>query len=759
MSEIELQYDQAAGGPEPQAVHPLLRGLNPVQSQAVQHKDGPLLLFAGAGSGKTRVLTHRVAFLISVHKVAPWHVLAVTFTNKAAKEMKDRIGRLVGETTARKLMAGTFHSICARLLREFGDRVGLNRNFVIYDDSDQIVLARECIRELDLDDKKFTPRAILSHISKAKEKLISPARWHEHFVGYFEDICGRVYPLYQEKLRRNNALDFDDLLSETVNLLQSDAQVLERLQDRFHYYLVDEYQDVNHVQYLFLKLLASKHRNLCVVGDDDQSIYMFRGANVELILRFERDYPDAKVLKLEQNYRSTQTILEAAYGVVRNNKGRKDKKLWTENDHGIPIVKYEALNEQEEAIWVIKTANDLIKAGGRTWNDFAVLYRTNAQSRALEDVFVNWNMPYKIVGGVRFYERKEIKDLISYLRVVHNPLDTVSLRRILNVPTRGIGATTLAVLEEQVSLTGRSLWEVIQNAGTLTQVSPRTRARLVEFASIIADLHHDREILSVTDLARKTLEVTGYQQMLVDEHTPEAQSRLENVQEMLSKARTYDEESEEASLGGFLENVSLVADIDSLDSDASAITLMTLHSAKGLEFPVVFLVGLEENVFPHMRSMDSDREIEEERRLCYVGITRAKEELYMSHANRRTLFGNIAYNPPSRFLNEIPRELFKGSVDRRSPVVSGFDPDEHSGWGRAKIPAGIKLWDSGPEPPQIQNTSTEFRIGQKVRHAKFGVGVVLGVFGEDANTTIEVEFGNAVRKKLLLAYAKLERVR
>ncbi len=758
MSDIENHADKHNSGFS-EGPHPLLQGLNPVQRQAVEHRDGPMLLFAGAGSGKTRVLTHRVAYLVSVHGISPRQILAVTFTNKAAKEMKDRIGRLVGETVGRHLTVGTFHAVCARLLREFGDRIGLKRDFVVYDDSDQIVLARECIRQLNLDDKKFTPRAILSHISKAKEKLISPEDWNKNFFGYFDDICGKVYPVYQAKLRQNNALDFDDLLSETVRLLQTQPEALDRLQNRYKYLLVDEYQDVNYVQYLFLQALAARSRNLCVVGDDDQSIYMFRGADVGLILQFEKDYPDALVLKLEQNYRSTQTILAAAYGVVRNNRGRKDKKLWTENTHGVAIVRHEALNEQEEAVWVIQMVRDLIKAGGRTWSDFAVLYRTNAQSRALEDVFVNWNMPYKIVGGVRFYERKEVKDVLSYLRVVNNPLDTVSIRRILNVPTRGIGTTTLAALEEEVASNGRSLWEVLQDSGSLSQVSPRTRARLSEFAAMIARLKFESEQRSVTDVTKSVLTLSGYQKMLEDEDSIESQTRLENVKEMLSKARTYDQENvEEGSLGGFLENVSLVADIDSLDQDANAVTLMTLHSAKGLEFPVVFLVGLEENVFPHMRSMESDKQIEEERRLCYVGITRAMEEIYLSHAGRRTLFGSISYNPPSRFLNEIPRELYRGTAGK---TVSGFDPDEPDRPARSRVPAGLKLWDSGPESPSrsMQTHESGFRVAQKVRHEKFGVGVVLNVSGEGDKTELEVVFPNVGPKRLLLAYAKLERVK
>lgn len=738
--------------------HPLLNGLNSVQSEAVQFRDGPLLLFAGAGSGKTRVLTHRVAYLIDVHGVSPRNILAVTFTNKAAQEMKERIEKITGEHAARNLWVGTFHSICVRLLREFGERIGIKRDFVVYDDSDQITLVRDCLRELQLDDKKFTPRSVLSHISRAKEKRILPEDWKNHFVGYFEDICGKAYDLYQQKLRLNNALDFDDLLAQTVVLLEQSSETLERLQNRYHYLLVDEYQDVNQIQYLFLKYLATKRRNICVVGDDDQSIYLFRGADVGLILQFEQDYPDAKVLKLEQNYRSSQTILDAAYGVVSRNRTRKDKRLWTENPVGKPLLRNELMNEQEEAIWVVQRIHEAIKNGGRVWSDFVVLYRTNAQSRAFEDVFVNWNLPYKVVGGVRFYERREVKDLLCYLRVVQNPLDSVSLRRILNVPARSIGTSTLKALEEEMTLSGRSLWAILEDADSLSTIVQRTRTRLKEFVNLISTLRRESLQLSVTELARRTLELTGYQKMLEDENTLEAQSRLENVRELLSKATLFDAETPEATLSGFLENVALVADIDSLDSNANAITLMTLHSAKGLEFPVVFLVGMEENIFPHYRSLESDREMEEERRLCYVGMTRAKEELFLSHASRRTQFGNIAYNAPSRFLREVPKELFLTKRKNENKSVSTFDPDATEG-ERNKIPAHVKLWDSTGVPPAQAVSEDAFRAGQKVKHEKFGVGVVITITGEGDKTMLEIAFPNLGIKKLLLAYAKLEKVR
>ena len=600
MSDIEERETES---PSSEDLHPLLQGLNPVQREAVLHSEGPLLLFAGAGSGKTRVLTHRVAYLIAARNVSPRHILAVTFTNKAAQEMKERIERLVGENVGKHLWVGTFHATCARLLREHGEKIGIERDFLVYDDSDQLTLMREVLRSLSIDETKFKPRAILSHISRAKEKLITPETWKEHFVGFFEDVCAKVYPVYQARLRQNNALDFDDLLVETVNLLQQRPEVLARLQERYRYIMVDEYQDVNHVQYLFLKLIADRYRNLCVVGDDDQSVYLFRGADVGLILQFEHDYPEAAVMKLEQNYRSTKTILSAAYNVVRNNRGRKDKKLWTENDHGVPLTKRENENEQEEAVWIAQKIREEVLAGRRKWHDFAILYRTNAQSRILEETFLTWQVTHRIVGGVRFYDRKEIKDVMAYLRVIQTPADSVSLKRILNVPTRGIGATTLAALDEETNLSGRGLWDVLQNVGELSQIQARTRTKLATFVSLIAALRAERDSLSVTELTQKVLDRSGYQAALEEEQTIEAQTRLENVQELVTVTREFEQQTENPTLSAFLEQVSLVADIDSLDAGADAVTLMTLHAAKGLEFPVVFLVGVEEGIFPHIRSM------------------------------------------------------------------------------------------------------------------------------------------------------------
>ena len=754
---------------EPEVVHPLLRYLNPVQQEAVLHRDGPLLLFAGAGSGKTRVLTHRVAYLIAEQRVSPRQILAVTFTNKAAKEMKERIEKLCGVTVGRHLWVGTFHATCARILREHGENMGLSRDFVVYDDGDQLTLIRECMRQLLIDDKKFAPRAILSLISKAKEQLITPDKWSDNYYGFFEDICGKVYPVYTQKLRQNNALDFDDLLTETVRLLQECPDVLERLQDRFRYIMVDEYQDVNFVQYSLVKMIASKYQNIAVVGDEDQSIYLFRGANVELILKFETDFPQAKVLKLEQNYRSTKTILEAAYGVVKNNRGRKDKKLWTQNDEGAPLIKHEAENEQEEAVWIATHIREEVKAGRRNWNNYAILYRTNAQSRVLEETFLTWQVPHRIVGGVRFYERKEIKDVMAYLRVIANPADSVSLKRILNVPTRGIGATTLNALEEEGLLSGRSFWSVLGTVDQLSTVQARTRKKLADFVRMIEGLRAERETLSVHDLTEQVLERSGYTQALKEEGSIEAQTRLENVQELVGVTREFELQTETPTLTAFLEQVALVSDLDSLDAAAPAVTLMTLHAAKGLEFPFVFLVGLEEGIFPHSRSLNSDKELEEERRLCYVGITRAMEELAVTFANRRTLFGNVQYNPPSRFLKEIPSELFRGQNTKKATrTVSTFDPDEDNlqadkraepRFGRRE-PVKKTLWTEirTPEQERLKREGEEYKVGQKVRHAVFGVGVVLEASQTKDDTQLSVAFPNVGIKKLLLSYAKLERV-
>lgn len=756
----------------------LLKGLNAVQREAVLHEKGPLLLFAGAGSGKTRVLTHRIAYLTAVRGMPPHRILAVTFTNKAAREMQDRLDQLVGESVGKRLWVGTFHAVCARLLREFATEAGLSREFVVYDESDQVSLVKECLRALNLDEGKFPPRTILGHISRGKEKLVRPEEWEEHFQGYLEEISGRVYVMYQQKLRQNGALDFDDLLVETVRLLQTHSLVKQRLQSRWLHLLVDEYQDVNLAQYLLLKSLAEQHRNLCVVGDDDQSIYSWRGADVNLILRFEKDYPDARVLKMEQNYRSTRRILDAAYSVVRNNQSRKEKRLWTENPEGPPLSRYEAATERLEAEWVVNTMVGQVQTGRRRWADFCILYRTNAQSRVIEDMLRAWNVPYRIVGGQRFYDRKEIKDALAYLRVIHNPSDSVSLKRIINVPPRGIGSTTLEKLEAETLLSDRSLWEVLCDERVLTELNSRTRNRITEFRELIVGLRSLRDSVSVQELLKTTLERSGYLQALHEENSLEAHGRLENLAELLQAAAEFEASNPSPTLAAFLETTALVSDLDTLEEGAPAVTLMTLHAAKGLEFSVVFLVGMEEGIFPHARSLENKEQLEEERRLCYVGITRAKEELHLSWARQRSQFMGTAYNPPSRFLHEIPETLFhlepssvEDRVDgapRRSlssfdPDIVERDPDVEVLLARRRPRSAQEdgaphrsLWREGPRPPRSQAAQNSFRVGQRVRHAQFGEGVVLRVTGEGDEATVEVAFPNVGPRKLMLAYAKLE---
>jgi len=726
----------------------LLGNLNAVQREAVCHGDGPLLIFAGAGSGKTRVLTHRVAYLIATGKAHPRNILAVTFTNKAAGEMRERIAAIVGEAS-RHIWIGTFHAVCARILREAGDAIGLDRDFVVYDDSDQATLVREALYQLQIDDKKFAPRAILSLISRAKERLIPPEEFGTHYQGFVERIAERVYELYNHKLRLNRALDFDDLLFYAVRLFQQRPEILQRYQERFRYVLVDEYQDVNYAQYVLLTLLAAKHRNLCVVGDDDQSIYMFRGADVSLILQFERDYPDARVVKLEQNYRSTGTILDAAHAVVSRNRGRKEKRLWTENPRGCPLVVKEADNEQDEAEFVVRTIWEAVRAKRRTYGDFAVLYRTNAQSRAFEEVFLNFGVPYRIVGGVRFYERKEVKDVVAYLRVIHNPRDTVSLKRILNVPARGIGNATLSILEKTADAAAQSLWDTLLQVDQIPELPARQRNAVAGFVDLITRLQNLVPNTTVTELTTHLLEATHYLSELEAQPGLDAQTRAENVRELLTVTTRFDAEADDRTLAAFLEQVALVSDLDSLDARTDAVTLMTIHSAKGLEFPVVFLAGLEEGVFPHARSMNSDRELEEERRLCYVGITRAKEELFLTHAYRRTLYGGISYNPRSRFLEDIPPELYGVPSAPSAPQQP-----------MSLKPGSGKLWVARvPTPREDEQATVSFRPGQKVRHHTFGTGVVLSAEQVNGDLQVSVAFPAPVGiKKLMQSFARLQAV-
>lgn len=635
----------------------ILDGLNPRQREAVIHTEGPLLALAGAGSGKTRVLTCKVAYLVREKGVPPGAILALTFTNKAAREMKMRLENLLQPGYVPHWVS-TFHSACVRILRTEIENLGYGRNFVIYDDADQRTLLRNCLRECNFDEKKFAPQALAAKIGRAKNNLQDPRKFKQSAENYFEEQTARVYELYQERLQKQNALDFDDLLMQTVKLFQEQDKVLQRYQRKFRYILVDEYQDTNHAQYVIVKMLADEHRNLCVVGDDDQSIYGWRGADIRNILDFERDYPEAKVIRLEQNYRSTQVILDAANAVIGQNSGRKPKKLWTESSGGELVGCCCAYNEREEAFKVASQIKELVITEGRSYADFAVFYRTHAQSRVLEDVFLREGIPYEIVGGMKFYERREIKDLLAYLRVIINPADDTSLERIINVPRRGIGERTLGKIAEQASARELSLLAVLEE-GDFSGISARAVNKLKEFVEMVTGWREAACQLNMTELTKKILGESGYWEQLKTEATFEAQVRMENLEEFLSVTQEYDRENEEASLNGFLEEISLQTNLDSLKEEGQQVVLMTLHTAKGLEFPVVFLVGMEEGVFPLMRALDAPEELEEERRLCYVGMTRAEKRLFLTWAQQRTLYGKTVSNLPSRFLKEIPQDLCK----------------------------------------------------------------------------------------------------
>ncbi|HWJ02729.1 MAG TPA: DNA helicase PcrA, partial [Verrucomicrobiae bacterium] len=707
-------------------------GLNPAQAEAVLHTDGPVLILAGAGSGKTRVLTHRVSHLID-QGVDPRNILAITFTNKAASEMKERVGNLVGPE-AKDIWVATFHSTCVRLLRREIDHVqGYNRNFVIYDTGDTQSLLKQCLKEANLDDKKFPVRNVAAVISDAKNKLQNPEKFDVLAGDYFQQKCADVYKLYQQKLKANNALDFDDLIMVTVNLFETTPHVLGFYQTKFRYILVDEYQDTNHAQYMLVKLLAQRHRNLCVVGDIDQSIYGWRGADIQNILDFEHDYSEAKVIKLEQNYRSTKNILAAANKVIENNLGRKAKNLWTDNSEGHPVVYYTANDEYDEARFVSDRIALLRRLEDKKYSDFAVLYRTNAQSRAIEEVFMRSGIPYRMFGGTKFYERKEIKDIIAYLRVILNPNDSISLGRIINVPRRGIGEASFAKVAEFAAESGNSVFSALQDTTQIPGLTARSTKPMQEFAGFMERLMEARERLSVTALTEEILAKSGYMDELRAEKTPEAQSRIENLQEFLSVTKEYDATSEEGSLEGFLADVSLVSDLDYLDQGEDAVVMMTMHGAKGLEFSVVFIAGMEESIFPHSRAMLDHQEMEEERRLCYVAITRAENKLYVTNASRRNLFGRTLYNSPSRFLEEIPEELL--SREDPSDPVRVSKPQAPIRKVAAGQPAGQSpLWTSYGSPLQAPkpsgSTALDYQLGDKVTHPKFGQGVIVGVKGE-----------------------------
>ncbi|PWI57266.1 DNA helicase PcrA [Sulfoacidibacillus thermotolerans] len=717
----------------------LLSGLNEPQREAVTSTRGPLLIIAGAGSGKTSVLTRRMAYLLKQERVAPWSILAITFTNKAAKEMKERVARLVGQA-ADEMWVSTFHAMCVRILRREIDKLGFTSQFTILDAGDQLSAVRRCCEELNYDQKKFEPRSLAAAISQYKNVLVAPDTALKRAETVYEEAAAQVYKLYQTKLRAQNSLDFDDLILLTVQLFEQYPAVLDYYQAKFQYIHVDEYQDTNHSQYRLVRLLADRYRNLCVVGDSDQSIYKWRGADIGNILSFEQDYPDAKVIKLEQNYRSTKRILTAANAVIENNLERPKKTLWTANSEGERLYFYRAFDEREEARFIVDEVHRRRQLGELAYSDVAVLYRTNAQSRAIEEMCLKSGVPYRVFGGIKFYERKEIKDLLGYLRLIANPADDLAFIRIVNVPKRGIGEGTIARMAELAAKQGTSLFTVTQQMDMLG-LSGRFVSAVEGFASLIRQLAAQQDYLTVTELTEELLLRSGYREMLKSDRTIEGQARLENVEEFLSVTQEYEKRNPTGGLIGFLTDVALVADSEQEGGSGDGITLMTLHSAKGLEFPVVFLVGMEEGVFPHARSATDEREMEEERRLCYVGITRAQKELYLTCANTRMLFGQTKANPPSRFLQEIPQEVL---VDVKKATGS-FPRIAREGMAVEQTPKSFG-----------GDLTENWSVGDRVLHRKWGEGLVLARSGtgEDLELTIEFAAPTGTRK-LMVKYAPI----
>ncbi|MGB5925774.1 MAG: UvrD-helicase domain-containing protein [Dehalococcoidia bacterium] len=724
----------------------ILATLNPTQREAVEAIEGPVLILAGPGSGKTRVITHRVAYLVKVCGISPHRIIAVTFTNKAAREMRERLEQLLGQAIE-ALTLGTFHAICARVLRREGKAIGLESSFVIYDEDDQLRMVKQVLEELGLDPKQYAPQALRSAIGAAKSRLISPEEYAKLVSSYFEEIVHRVYQRYQQLLSRGQAVDFDDLLMRTVQLFRDHPKILARYGSRYVHILVDEFQDTNIAQYELMKQLAGKYRNLCVVGDPDQSIYSWRFADLRNILSFEKDYPEARVVFLEQNYRSTKTILEVASDVISANVLRKPKRLWTENEDGTPVTVIEGYNAEEEAQSVVNEIEKLVNQEQIAFKDCAVMYRVNAQSRVLEETFLRYGVPYKLVGGTRFYQRQEVKDIIAYLRVIHNPQDNVSLTRIINVPGRGIGHKTINTMQSWAKAHDTSLFEALEQishdavVGEAKQSLPsRIVQALAGFDALMANLTAQSNKLSLSGLVDEILEHTGYRAYILDKE--DGEERWENIMELRGVASEYDEFSPDEALTTFLEKVSLVSDIDELDAKTDAVTLITLHQAKGLEFPTVFIVGLEEGILPHRRSFDNPEEMEEERRLCYVGITRAKKRLYLLRSYRRSLFGGSTANPPSRFLQDIsphrisPRRLWEDTPT----LVATADVVEH---------------------PRVSHRlvgTLTLRVGDRVNHNKFGRGIVMNCSPTKGDQELTVVFEGAGVKKLLASLAPLEKI-
>ena len=757
------------------------QGLNPMQRKAVEHMEGPLLIMAGAGSGKTRVLTCRIANLLA-NGVRPWQILAITFTNKAAAEMRERVDRMIGES-ARDVWLSTFHSFCARFLRREIESTGLYRkNFVIYDTSDTQTLLKRCLKEMNLDEKQYAPASVQAAISNAKNQLMGPSAYEKNADNFHAQKVAEIYRLYAKKLKENNALDFDDLLLVTVSILEDDEEVRRKYQSRFRYILVDEYQDTNGAQYRITKLLAEEHRNLCVVGDADQSIYGWRGADMRNIMDFEKDYPEARVIKLEQNYRSTKHILAAANEVIAHNMNRKPKELWTENPEGEKITLYRGYDERDEAYFITSEIGKQKTLFHASYGDMAVLYRTNAQSRVLEEGFMKAGIPYTMVGGLKFYDRKEIKDMLAYLRVIYNPMDTVSLLRIINVPKRGLGATSLGRLGEYAAANEISLFDVISDPDRMDEIpgiTGRTKKPLENFSAMIFEFIGLLDTVPLDELLEKLMEDSGYLKELEADKKPENESRIENLKEFVGVARDFMKSEEEPTLENFLNQVSLVSDIDHAELEEDRVTLMTLHSAKGLEFPTVFLAGMEEGIFPHSRTLLDSAQLEEERRTCYVGITRAERKLYLTYAGMRNLYGHTNMNPPSRFLEEISEQHLERRDNRpgrnrfsEDTVGSVFRPSAHQmgterpfGKPKSAFEAIRELQrkqdakQNAPKEPSIRpDPDIVWKAGDKARHGKWGIGTVVSVRGTGEETEMKIAFPGIGIKGLMQKYAPIEKV-
>ena len=768
-------------------MNPLLTGMNDQQAEAVQTTEGPLLIMAGAGSGKTRVLTHRIAYLIDEKMINPWNILAITFTNKAAREMRERAMAL-NPATSETLIA-TFHSMCVRILRREADHIGYNRNFTIVDPGEQRTLMKRILKNLNLDPKKWNERAILGTISNAKNDLLDEVAYEHQAGDMYTQIVAKCYKAYQEELRRSEAMDFDDLIMMTLRLFDKNPDVLAYYQQRYQYIHVDEYQDTNHAQYQLVKLLASRFKNICVVGDADQSIYGWRGADMQNILDFEKDYPEAKVVLLEENYRSTKKILQAANEVIKNNRNRRPKKLWTQNDDGEQIVYYRANDERDEAVFVASTIDNIIREEGKNFKDFAVLYRTNAQSRTIEEALLKSNIPYTMVGGTKFYSRKEIRDVISYLNLIANPADNISFERVVNEPKRGVGPGTLEKIRTFAYEQNMSLLDASANI-MLSPIKGKAAQGVYDFANMILNLRDQLDGLSITEAVEAVLDKSGYLDALSMQQTLESQARIENIEEFMSVTKNFDETNTDGSedetgidrLGRFLNDLALIADTDDGDMEAAEVTLMTLHAAKGLEFPVVFLIGMEEGVFPLSRASEDPEELEEERRLAYVGITRAEEILFLTNANTRTLFGKTSYNRPSRFLREISDDLlqyqglarpanssFGVRFTKEEPIQFGqgmslqqalqtrkanAQPQRHTGAQPfSKATGGLPFGKTSDS----SNSATDWEIGDIAHHKKWGDGTVLEVTGSGKTQELKIKFPEVGLKKVLASVAPIEK--